>query len=116
VRVGDQIRSGNLADHDSQPLVSARQVQHPKHHGWGVGSGYLPASPRPAGSRRVLIDYILVSERVVVVADGGVWRGRRRAGRDGNRPGRRVNHRDPNSRRDEPGQDHRPLVAALDLT
>jgi endonuclease/exonuclease/phosphatase family metal-dependent hydrolase len=57
--------------------------------------------------RRELIDHILVSHRVVgAVADGGVTTG----------PAPGSISDDPNRRRDEPGSDHRPLVAALDLT
>jgi hypothetical protein len=57
--------------------------------------------------RPELIDHILVSHRVVgAVADGGVSTG----------PAVGSITDDPNDRRDEPGSDHRPLVAAIGLT
>jgi hypothetical protein len=53
------------------------------------------------------VRHILVSHRVVgAVANGGVTTG----------PAPASITDDPNSRRDEPGSDHRPLVAAIDLT
>jgi endonuclease/exonuclease/phosphatase family metal-dependent hydrolase len=55
--------------------------------------------------RRELIDHILVSHRAVgAVADGGVT--------TGPAPGSITDN--PNTRRDEPGSDHRPLVAVLE--
>lgn len=57
--------------------------------------------------RRELIDHILVSHRVVhSVDDGGVTTG----------PAPRSITDNPSARRDEPGSDHRPLVATLNLT
>jgi hypothetical protein len=56
--------------------------------------------------RRELIDHILASHLVTrAVADGAVTTGAAPASIDDN----------PNARRDQPGSDHRPLVATIDL-
>jgi predicted extracellular nuclease len=77
---------------------------------WNLAARIIPAGERYSRvyrGRRELIDHILASHRITrAVADGQVTAG----------PAGPSVGDNPNARRDQPGSDHRPLVAAINLT